>query len=118
MSKVSPLFSDMSFFSLIPLDLASQDVILGSYYFDAALIDAWTVAKNCTALSASLEPQMGGQGGLSADGPLGNLNDRCVVGVMTREANADAVNKRLFCNGEGQVRLPKVTRVGRLQLVL
>jgi hypothetical protein len=117
MSNASPMLRNLSFLSLIPLDLASVDEDQVSYFFDAAIIDPYTVVKDCAALKSGLK-KMGSLGGSSVNTLLANLGVSCVEGVMTREANADAVNRRLFCNGKGKVRLSRLTSVVGLQIVL
>jgi hypothetical protein len=121
MSNASVMSRDWSFLSLLPFDLADQYRALDSYHFDGAIINSYsmppTVAKNCSALELSLD-KMGGLGGASGNSLLIKQGVSCVKGEMTREANADAVKKRFFCSGKGKVRLPRLTSVVKLQLVL
>jgi hypothetical protein len=94
---------DLTFLSLIPWDLGSDEGLV-SFFLDQGIItDPATVAVDCAAMrqQAQLLGLVGGGSDTTvAFGPLFNVVAQCLNATVERIASVDELNRELFCSSD------------------
>jgi hypothetical protein len=88
--------ADLSFLSLVPLDMATPVTLL-SFFIDQGLIGAATLAQDCSGLVAPAPAPGPDSDDDSETGLLGSFGSACIVGRTSKEQTVTMLESKLFC---------------------